>query len=125
MRSLAPDDIGFNDLAVEEEKEEMEFNRDEEDRDASPGMSVGVLGATAHPAPFAFAAPPAFVFPTAALAPIVYNNITSPFDKPWDLSLKANQVRWIAATEVYKDHKRFDVSAATAHAFIELVQDKS
>ena len=45
MQSLAPDDIGFDDLAVKEEKEEMEFDRDEEDRnaeerDASPGTSV-------------------------------------------------------------------------------------
>jgi hypothetical protein len=130
MRSLSPDDIGFDNLAVKEGKEEMEIDRDKEDRDAedrnaSPGTSVGVPGASAHPAPFAFAAPPAFVSTTAALAPVVYNNITSPFDKTWDLSLKADQVCWIAATEADKDHKRFDVSVATAHAFIELLQDKS
>ena len=40
-------------------------------------------------------------------------------------SLKADQARWIAATKANKDHKRFDISVATAHAFIELVQDKS
>ena len=128
MRSLAPDDIGFDDLAVDEDEEEdYEIARDDaddpfEDRDASAGTLAGVP-AVANPDPFAFAAPPPLVSPTKG--PIVYNDITSPFDKPWDLSLKADQARWIAATEADSDHKRFDISVATAHAFIELVQDKS
>ncbi len=114
MQSLAPDDIGFDNLAVEEEKEEYEVDCDNEedppeDRDASAGTLAGVPGVS-HPDPFAFAAPPPLVSPTAGPTSIVYNDITSPFDKPWDLSLKSDQARWIAATKADKDHKRFDVS---------------
>ncbi len=129
MQSLAPDDIGFDDLAVKEEKEDYAIDCDDEedlpeDRDASAGTLACVPGVS-HPDPFAFAAPPPLVSPTAGPTLIVYNDITSPFNKPWDLSLKSDQARWIAATEADKDHKRFDVSVATAHAFIELVQNKS
>ena len=90
MRSLAPDDIGFDDLAVDEEKEDYEIALNDEedppqDRDASAGTLAGVPG-VAHPDQFAFAAPPPLVLPTAGPTPIVYNDITSPFDKPWDLS---------------------------------------
>ena len=88
-------------------------------------MLTRATGATAQPAPFAFAAPPAFVSPTTAPPSIVYNDISSPFDKPWDLSLTADQARWIADTKANKDHKRFNISVATAHDFIKLVQDKS
>ena len=62
--------------------------------------------------------------PSAVSAP-AYNDITSPFDKPWDLSLKADQERWLIASTASCDHIRFDVSVATATAFLELLQDKS
>jgi hypothetical protein len=54
----------------------------------------------------------------------VFNDITSPFDKPWDLSLKADQERWLIASTASSDHVRFDDSVATATAFLELLQDK-
>jgi hypothetical protein len=54
----------------------------------------------------------------------VFNNITSLFDKPWDLSLKADQERWLVASTASSDHVRFDVLVATATAFLELLQDK-
>jgi len=54
-----------------------------------------------------------------------FNDITSPFDKPWDLSLKADQERWLVASTASSDHIRFDVSVATATTFLELLQDKS
>ena len=54
-----------------------------------------------------------------------FNNITSPFDKPWDLSLKADQERWLVASTASSDHVRFDVLVATATPFLELLQDKS
>jgi hypothetical protein len=54
-----------------------------------------------------------------------FNNITSPFDKPWDFSLKADQERLLVAATASSDHVRFDVSVATATAFLELLQDKS
>ncbi len=40
----------------------------------------------------------------------LYNNITSPFNKPWDLSQKADQERWLVASCATTDHVRFDVS---------------
>jgi hypothetical protein len=61
--------LAADDLAVEEQKEEMEIESDAEDRAASPGTPARATGATAHPAPFAFAAPPAFVSPTTAPPP--------------------------------------------------------
>ena len=96
MQSLAPDNIRFEDLAVNEEKEESEILHDEEDRDAedcdaSAGTFARVPGVFAHPDPFAFAAPPPLVSTTVAPTPVVYKDITSPFNKPWDLSLKADQ----------------------------------
>jgi len=51
--------------------------------------------------------------------------IMSPFDKPWDLSLKADQERWLVVSTASSDHVRFDVSVATATTFLELLQDKS
>ena len=54
-----------------------------------------------------------------------FNDITSPFNKPWDLSLKADQERWLVASTASSDHVRFDVSVATATTFLELLQDKS
>ena len=87
MQSLAPNNIGFDNLAVKEEKEEYEINCDNEedrtaeDRNASAGTFSGVPGALAHPDPFAFAAPPPLVSTTAASTPAVYNDITSQFDK--------------------------------------------
>jgi hypothetical protein len=56
---------------------------------------------------------------------LVYNDITSLFNKPWDLSLKANQERWLVASTASSNHVHFDVSVATAAAFLELLQDKS
>ena len=53
------------------------------------------------------------------------NDITSPFDKPWDLSLKAGQEHWLVASTASSDHVRFDVSVAKATTFLELLQDKS
>jgi hypothetical protein len=55
----------------------------------------------------------------------LYNDITSPFDKPWDLSQKADQERWLVASRAVTDHVRFDVSVATADTFMELLKDKS
>jgi hypothetical protein len=54
-----------------------------------------------------------------------FNDIMSSFDKPWDLSLKADQERWLIALTVSGDHVRFGISVATATAFLELLQDKS
>jgi hypothetical protein len=55
-----------------------------------------------------------------------FNNITSPFKKHWDLSLKANQELWLVALTVSSDHVRFGISvASTATTFLKLVQDKS
>ncbi len=49
----------------------------------------------------------------------------SSFDKPWDLSLKADQECWLVASIASSNHVRFDVLVATATAFLELLQDKS
>ena len=54
-----------------------------------------------------------------------FNDIMSPFNKPWYLSLKADQERWLVASTASSDHVRFDVSVATATAFLKLLQDKS
>ena len=54
----------------------------------------------------------------------VFNNITSPFDKPWDLSLKAVQERWLVVLTASSNHVCFDVLVAMATAFLELLQDK-
>ena len=54
-----------------------------------------------------------------------YNCIISPFDKGYDLSVKADQERWLLATKAPNDHVRFDVSVATADQFMELLKDKS
>jgi hypothetical protein len=58
---------------------------------------------------------------------VVYNDISSPFDKPWDLSQKANQERWLVASKVASNHVCFKVSVAVAAAkkFIKLLKDKS
>jgi hypothetical protein len=55
----------------------------------------------------------------------LYNNTTSPFNKPWDLSQKANQERWLVASKAASDHVCFDISVITAKAFSELLKDKS
>ena len=55
----------------------------------------------------------------------VFNNITSPFKKCWDLSLKADQERWLIALTASCNHVRFDLLVATAAMSLELVQDKS
>ncbi len=55
----------------------------------------------------------------------LYNNITSPFNKPWDLSQKADQERWLVASCAATDHVCFDVSVVTAKTFMELLKDKS
>ena len=54
-----------------------------------------------------------------------FNHITIPFNKPWDLSLKADQERWLVASTASSNHVCFDISVATATAFLELLQDKS
>ncbi len=54
-----------------------------------------------------------------------YNDITSPFDKPWDLSQKADQERWLVAFQSASDHVCFDISVATTETFLELLKDKS
>jgi hypothetical protein len=56
---------------------------------------------------------------------VVYNDITSPFDKPWDLSQKADQECWLVASKAASDHVRFDVSVATAKTFLKFLKDKS
>jgi hypothetical protein len=56
---------------------------------------------------------------------VVYKDITSPFDKPWDLSQKADQERWLIASKAASNHVRFDVSIATAKTFLKLLKDKS
>ena len=55
---------------------------------------------------------------------VTFSNITSPFDKPWDLFLKADQERWLITLTASSDHVRFDVLVATTTAFLELLQDK-
>ncbi len=54
-----------------------------------------------------------------------FNDISIPFDKPWDLSLKADQERWLVVLTASSDHVCFDISVAMATAFFELLQDKS
>ena len=56
---------------------------------------------------------------------LIYNCIISPFDKGYDLSVKADQERWMLAAKAPNDHVRFDVSVATADLFMELIKDKS
>jgi hypothetical protein len=56
---------------------------------------------------------------------IVYNNITSPFDKPWGLSQKADQERWLVISKGASDHVCFDISVTTAKTFLELLKNKS
>jgi hypothetical protein len=51
----------------------------------------------------------------------IYSNITSPFDKPWDLSQKADQERWLVASQSASDHIRFNICVTTAKAFLELL----
>ncbi len=55
----------------------------------------------------------------------VYNNITSPFDKPWDFSQKADQERWQVASNAASNHICFDISVMTAEMLLELLKDKS
>ena len=59
------------------------------------------------------------------MASTAFNDITSPFDKPKDLSLKANQDCWLFALTASSNHIHFDVLMATATSFLELLQDKS
>ena len=59
------------------------------------------------------------------MASTAFNDITSPIDKPWDLSLKADQERWLVPSTASSNHVRFDVLVATATAFLGLLQDKS
>ena len=59
------------------------------------------------------------------MASTAFNDIMSPFNKPWDMSLKANQERWLVASTASSDHVCFNISEATATAFLELLQDKS
>ena len=54
-----------------------------------------------------------------------FNDIRSPFDKPWDLSLKADQEHWLVASTASSAHVCFNVSVAMAMVFLELLQDKS
>ncbi len=54
-----------------------------------------------------------------------FNDFTSPFNKPWDLSLKADQERWLITLTASSDDVRFNVSVAAAMTFLELLQDKS
>ncbi len=55
----------------------------------------------------------------------IYNNITSPFNKPWDLSQKADQECWLVNSQSASDHVHFDISVATAKRFLELLKGKS
>jgi hypothetical protein len=43
----------------------------------------------------------------------IYNDITKPFDKPWDLSQKADQERLLVASRAASDHICFDISVTT------------
>jgi hypothetical protein len=56
---------------------------------------------------------------------VIYNDITSSFNKPWDLSQKANQECWLVASKVASNHVCFEVSVATAEIFLKLLKDKS
>ncbi len=62
-----------------------------------------------------------------AMAPTApsFNCIISPFNKHWDLSLKADQECWLVASKAASDHVRFDIFVATAEQFLELLKDKS
>jgi hypothetical protein len=53
------------------------------------------------------------------------NNITSPFNKPWDFSHKANQERWLVASKEASNHVCFDISVTTTKTFLKLLKDKS
>ena len=61
--------FAVDDPAVEEQKQK-EINDDEGDPPDAAGIFAKATGATAHPAPFAFTAPPAFVTPTSAPPPV-------------------------------------------------------
>jgi hypothetical protein len=70
--------------------------------------------------------PTATTATTTLTAPAMsYNDTTSPFDKPWDLSQKADQERWLVAFQAASEHVRFDVSVAMAETFMKLLKDKS
>ncbi len=62
-----------------------------------------------------------------AMAPTApsFNCIISHFDKHWDLSLKADQERWLVASKAASNHVCFDISIATAEQFLKLLKDKS
>ncbi len=62
---------------------------------------------------------------TTRVLTALYNNITSPFDKPWDLSQKADQEHWLVASRAATDHVRFNVAVATTKMFMKLLKDKS
>jgi hypothetical protein len=59
------------------------------------------------------------------MASTAFNDITSPFNKPWDLSLKADQECWLVALTASSNHVCFNISVATDTAFLKLLQDKS
>jgi hypothetical protein len=60
-----------------------------------------------------------------ALTAPSFTCIISPFDKHWDLSLKADQKRWLVTSKAASDHVCFNISVATAEQFLELLKDKS
>ena len=55
------------------------------------------------------------------MASTAFTDIMSPFNKPWDLSLKADQEPWLVVLNASSDHVRFDVSVASAMAVLELL----
>ncbi len=55
----------------------------------------------------------------------LYNDITSLFEKPWDLSQKADQECWLVASTAASNHTCFNISVATAKTFMELLKDKN
>ena len=58
-------------------------------------------------------------------APVVYNDIVDPFQKPWDLSKDGDQKKWTTAITPDKDHKRFDVCVSKSLTLMDLLADKA
>jgi hypothetical protein len=59
--------------------------------------------------------------------PVVYtyNDIMDLNNKPWDLSTRADQARWIVALLADSNHKRINVSVNTALLLMDLFEDKA
>ncbi len=81
----------------------------------------GNVAFAAGPPPNAIVANP----PPPVPVVYTYNNIMDLNEKPWDLSTRADQARWVVALLADSDHKRFDVSVNTALLLMDLFEYKA